>query len=957
MNITQMIENNEIPGEISKFTYESVQNDPYGVRLYTLRNGLKVYLAQNKELPRIQTYIAVRTGSNRDPKDNTGLAHYLEHMMFKGTSKIGALDWEKENEYLAKISLLYERHKEAQDPLEKKEIYKEIDRLSREASELAVAGEYDKLLSSLGATGTNAHTWLDETVYKNNIPSNELERWLTVEKERFSELTLRLFHTELETVYEEFNRAQDQDQRAVNEAMMSMLFPSHPNGQHTTIGKPEHLKNPSMKAIHAYFDQYYVPNNYAMVLVGDLEFDRTIELIEATFGTLKPVELPEEIRVKEEPLTSVQKKVVLSPSNPRLHVAWRTPSYGERGYYILDLISSLLSNQGEAGLLDLDINSKQKALYAGSYTLGFLDYGLISLLIVPKETQTLQEAKKLLFEAIEKIKTGNYPDWMLSAILNDFKFQRLKSLESSDGLATVLYQSYIRGQSWREELEEIEVYDSITKEEISEYATQFFGENYVEIYKEKGENPELLRVENPGITPIKLNQEAKSEFFDEIAALDSEPISPQFIDYSKEIHSSQIKGKDLSFVPNPINERSHLNFIFPFGKDHGKEFELAVSLLSYLGTSEKSNEEIKLAFYKLGITYQFQVTRDEILFTLYGLKENMPEGIRLLSSWLSEVKEDEEVYQELIQTIEESRTFNKNDKNTISKALKIYAQYGENSSFRDVFSIKDLMKIPVTSLTEILRKLPEYPFELFYYGPELGDVQGVLEELIPNESYKVPAKKTYEVPEGSEKVYFTPYDMVQVELHKVGRAGKAEIENFGKVSVFNEYFGSGLSSIVFQQVRESKSLAYSAYANFQNASKKEDWNFLSTFLGTQPDKLPLAMETMEQLMQSLPYYPAQFESSKKQALKRIASGRIIKTALFFSYHSLKKLGIYEDIRKTIYEQIENLSFEDLSGFYQERIASVKLNSAYLGREDQLKLGELSPKGEYIKLSLENLFNY
>ncbi len=277
----------------NNYEYITITHDENRVRIYTLKNGLKVFLAQNFDAPRIQTFIPVRTGSNNDPADNTGLAHYLEHMMFKGTSRIGTQNWEKEKELLDQISALYEDHKAEQDPEKKKAIYKKIDEVSQEASQYAIANEYDKAISSLGATGTNAHTWFDETVYKNNIPNNELEKWLKIEKERFSEMTLRLFHTELESVYEEFNRAQDNDTRLVSYELMDALFPTHPNGQQTTLGKPEHLKNPSMKAIHKYFDEYYVPNNYAMVLVGDLDFEETIQLVDQYFGALPYKELPQ----------------------------------------------------------------------------------------------------------------------------------------------------------------------------------------------------------------------------------------------------------------------------------------------------------------------------------------------------------------------------------------------------------------------------------------------------------------------------------------------------------------------------------------------------------------------------------------------------------------------------------------------------------------------------------------
>ncbi|MDZ7612972.1 MAG: pitrilysin family protein [Flavobacteriaceae bacterium] len=276
------------------FSYEEVNNDPSGLRLYTLENGLKVYLSQNSDEPKIQTYVAVRAGSNYDPAETTGLAHYLEHMLFKGTSEFGTQDWGKEKILLDSISKLYELHRLEKDPLKKKEIYRQIDKVSFEASGFAIANEYDKMSGSMGAQETNAHTWFEETVYHNKIPQNELEKWAKMESDRFDELVLRLFHTELEAVYEEFNMGQDSDFRKKYMAMLEGLFPNHPYGQQTTIGTSEHLKNPSLVAIHDYFEKYYVPGNMAVVLVGNLDFDKTIQLISDTFGKLqgKPVEHP-----------------------------------------------------------------------------------------------------------------------------------------------------------------------------------------------------------------------------------------------------------------------------------------------------------------------------------------------------------------------------------------------------------------------------------------------------------------------------------------------------------------------------------------------------------------------------------------------------------------------------------------------------------------------------------------
>jgi len=283
--------------------YEIVENDPTGLRLYTLDNGLKVYLSQNSDEPKIQTYIAVRAGSNYDPKESTGLAHYLEHMVFKGTHKIGTSDWKKEKLYLDKISSLYEQHRAEKNAEQKLALYKKIDKVSLEASNYSIANEYDKMSASLGATGTNAYTWFEQTVYTNKIPANEFDKWLTLESERFSTLVLRLFHTELEAVFEEFNRSQDSDFRKRYKAMLEGLFPNHPYGQQTTIGTADHLKNPSMNDIHNYFNKYYVPNNMAIILVGDFEFDSTIKKVNAAFGKYERKELTHPTLPKEDKIT------------------------------------------------------------------------------------------------------------------------------------------------------------------------------------------------------------------------------------------------------------------------------------------------------------------------------------------------------------------------------------------------------------------------------------------------------------------------------------------------------------------------------------------------------------------------------------------------------------------------------------------------------------------------------
>ncbi len=940
------------------FSYEIVENDNSGVRVYTLNNGLKVYLAQNTDEPRVQTYIPVRTGSNNDPKDNTGLAHYLEHMAFKGTSKIGTKDWDKESKLIDKISDLYEQHKAEIQTEKKKEIYKKIDQVSQEASQYSIANEYDKLISSLGAKGTNAHTWFNETVYKNNIPSNELEKWMMVEKERFSELVLRLFHTELESVYEEFNRAQDNDARIVSYELMDALFPITPYGQQTTIGKPEHLKNPSMVAIHNYFNTYYVPNNMAIVLVGDLDFDKTIKMVNQYFGDYKQKELPQKNMLNEKPQTSIVQREVKSPTAERLTMAWRTSGLGTREALLADISSKILSNSGEVGILDSNINQKQLALNANSYSIAFNDYGYLAVNISVKENQTLEEGEKMLLTEIDKIKKGAFDESIIQAIINNMKLDRMKKFETSDGLATALYNSFIQDRSWIQVLSEIDDFATITKDEIVAFANNFYKDNYVIIYKRKAINDKLVRVENPSITPIQLNRDSQSEFYKKFVEINSEALSPVFVDYNKEIQTSKNQNTTIRFVKNTTNAIGNLYYIFNMGSDHNKKLSFAMSMLDYFGTSKMTSEQIKKEFYKIGITYSVRTLNDLTYFSLSGLESNLPKGIELFENLLQNIKPDQEIFDKTVATILNTRANAKKRKENIINGLINYAKYGAASRFRDVLPEKVLKSMEASELNNIIKEISSYEHEIFFYG---NDFNAIIKCLEKNHNLKankpIPAPKVYLEPETSNKVYFANYDMVQTEMTRIAKGKKYNFDLAPTTDLFNSYFGSGLSSIVFQEIRESKSLAYSAGAVYRMASDKNLSDYMQVSVGTQANKLPQAVDALSSLLTEMPKIEKQFNNAKESSLKQIASTRIIKANLLFSQLNLKKLGFDYDIRSKTFDAIQNIDLDKLNQFFNQEVKTKKYNTAIIGKKENIDFQALNKIGEVQELTLEEIFNY
>lgn len=942
------------------YTYESVTNDPTGLRLYTLDNGLKVYLSRNNDAPTIQTFLAVRAGSSYDPKESTGLAHYLEHMLFKGTDRIGTKDWEAEKEYLSQIADLYEQHLAEEDPVKKEAIYRKIDSVSYIASGFAIANEYDKMVASLGATGTNAHTSAEETVYKNKIPSNELDKFLELESEKFRKLVLRLFHTELEAVYEEYNRGLDSDPSKTFFALMDGMYPTHPYGQQTTIGTSQHLKNPSLVNIQNYFDKYYVPGNMALVLVGDLEFDKTIAKVDETFGKLKGKTVEHPVLPKEEPKTEIVEREVFGPTSKNISFGWRTKGIRSDDAKYIALIQRILSN-GSAGLIDLNLLQKKRIQSCLTWTYMLNDYGLIAFDAWPKQGQTLDELKDAILEQVEIIKKGEFEDWMLEAVINDLKLSQIKQYENPTALAGSYYNAFIHRQSWLDKVKFLDDLSAITKEELVAFANELFKDNYTIVYKREGVDKNIVKVKNPGITPIQINREDQSDFLVDFMAEEAEDLKPVFVDYQEAIKREQLdSGIELAYIENKNNDLCNLNIIFDMGKDNDKKLTLAVGYLESLGTDKYSAEELAKEFFKLGIRYSVNTGSDRSYVTLSGLEENLDKGLELLEHLMANAVVDQEAYDKYVESILKARADAKTEKdNILWTGLVSYAQYGENSRLRNIYTVDELTEMDPSSLVEMIKDLNNYKHRVFYYGKHIEAAREALarNHKIPAALKEYPPATDYEQLATGKDVYFVDFDMVQSEMLFVARGEEFDPDKMALSSVFNSYFGSGLSSIVFQEMRESKSLAYSAASAYQPASKKGKNDLVWAYIGTQANKLPEAVDAMLELMGDMPEAEAQFQAAKDAALKKISAQRITKSNIFWTYESLLKRGIDYDIRKDMYHQIEKMSMDDISNFFDENVKGVDYSISVIGNKKDIDLNALSKLGDVQEMDVDYLFNY
>ncbi|UKK47883.1 insulinase family protein [Prevotella sp. E9-3] len=955
--------------------YEEVKGDMSQTRIYTLKNGLKVYLSVNKEEPRIQTFIAVRTGSKNDPAETTGLAHYLEHLMFKGTAKFGVTDPEAEAPLLDDIEARYEKYRKLTDPEARRQAYHEIDSVSQLAAQYFIPNEYDKLMSAIGAEGTNAYTSEDVTCYTEDIPSNEIENWAKIQSDRFQNMVIRGFHTELEAVYEEYNIHLTSDIDKLFTAMSAKLYPNHPYGTQTTIGTQEHLKNPSITNIKEYFKKWYVPNNVAICMAGDFDPDETIAIIEKYFGEwqpstdadgkVAPVEQPSFPELA--PITAPIDTTVIGLEAETIWLGWRFDEAKSLQSDTLQVIESMLSN-GTAGLIDLDINQQMKMLEAWGGAMASMDYSMFLLAGTPREGQTLDEVRALLLAEIEKLKKGEFSDDLLPSVINNLKLQYYNALENNRSRANMFVQSFVNGTPWEQEVKLLDRLEGMTKEQIVAFANRHFQNNYVAVYKRQGVDPTQKKIDKPQITPIPTNRDLVSDFVTEIQNSEVKPIEPKFVDFQKDLTFGNLNPLPeiqipYIYVQNNENGRFQLSFHYDFGEESDVRYNYAAEYIDYLGTDSLTAEQLKQQFYKLACNYHISVGSRSIDVVLNGLGENMPQAVALLEHLLQNAKVDEDAYRQYIAIREKGRVDAKSDQRTNFQYLVQYGLYGPYNSYRNSYTAQQLAQENPQELLDLLKNLSQYEHTVLYYGPmnqldltaaldsHMATLKSTLKPVPEGKHYTMQATPENEIliaPFDAKNIYMRMYHNEQLPWN----ADEAPVK-----ALFNEYYGGGMNTIVFQELREARGLAYNAYAAYVEPSYKGDPEYYFTHIITQNDKMMDCVRQFHVILDSIPESENAFKIAKDALTKRLASQRTTKFGLINAWLYAKLRGIDYDINERIYNALPSITLNDVVRFEQERMARKPYRYIILGDEKELDMAALQQYGPVKRVTTQEVFGY
>ena len=942
------------------YKYDYVSGDPMKTRFYTLGNGMKVILSPTKKEPRMHVFIATKAGSKTDPADHTGLAHYLEHMMFKGTEHYGSLDWPKEKIFLEKIDGLYEEYNHTKDEDKRKTIYKKIDSVSGVAAKFAIANEYDKMMTSLGAKGTNAFTSFEQTVYTEDIPANAADKFFKVQAERFKDPVFRIFHTELEAVYEEKNRTLDNDNRKVSEMMLANLFLNHNYGKQTTIGTIEHLKNPSLLEIRKYFNTYYVPNNMGIIVSGDFDPDVLIKTIDKYFSGLKKGKIPPYTFEPEKPITEPIVKEVFGPDAEFVTIGYRLPGVHDKDALLADLVGEMLTN-GKAGLIDLNLVKKQKLLKASASADVLIDYGYLYLQGTPTTGQNLEEVKDLVLGEIENLKSGNFDDDLVTSIINNQKKTLMQQTERYSSRASALMNAFTSEEDWKEDVDIIERLSRVSKKDIVAFAKKYFENNYVVVYKRKGEDKNVVKVEKPPITPVETNRDAQSNFVKEVINEPTDPLKPVWLDYSKDFQRSEFGPAEIFYVHNEENGLFKMAYRFKMGNWNDRRLAVAAQYLQFLGTGDKTAEQISKEFYKLACSFSVRADNEYTTINVEGLSENFDKAVKILENLLANCKPDEAALNAMKGRIMKSRNDAKTNKGMVMQSLVMYSRYGGVNPFNYVLSDDELKALTGDEFVNLLHSLPQYSHRIIYYGPlTLGNLKTALKTLHPlGDMFKAsPAPKVFEpTVQTQNRVFFSDYDMVQSEIRWVRNVQGYDPAKQPVIDVFNNYFGGGMGALVFQTIRESKALAYSTNAYFITPDKKEDPYMVSAYIGCQADKFKEAVQAMNELLGSLPRVDNGLKAARSSLKKDIEAERIMNDAVIYNYLAAERKGLNEDIRKKVYDAADKVTFEDLKKFHEDNFAGKPYNYCVVASEKKISMDDLNKLGTVTKLSLTELFGY
>ena len=943
-------------------SYQSQAEDLNALKVkeYRLENGLTVWLNEDHSQPKVFGAVVVKAGAKDCP--DTGIAHYFEHMMFKGTDRIGTLDYESEKVLLDSIAMKYDELAMTEDTAARARLQKEINELSIRSSEYVIPNEFNRLINRFGGSGLNAATSYDATIYFNTFSPQYMVQWAEINSERLINPVFRLFQSELETVYEEKNMYGDFIGGQVMDTLMARYFGPHPYA-YPIIGSTKNLKNPRLTEMHKFFEDYYVASNMALILSGDFDAQQVMPILEKAFSRIRSGNAPKQEKVMLPPFNGRETMKVKFPI-PFIKVGFRGVSANHEDQVALNIAVNLLNNANGTGYLD-KLMVEHKLMGALAINESMNEAGILAVAIMPKLLiQSYSSAEKMVWDEINRVKNGDFSDEMFNSLKLEQKRQYASSLENIDSRATIMMNLFSQGKSWNDYLNEVARIESITKEDVVRVAQKYFSNNYLCVTKSTGKYPKD-NLPKPAFSPVvPRNADASSSYAKQLEKIPEQQVAPRIIDFEKDVKTSKLTPLvTLYTTPNPLNDIFTLNISYGIGALEQPELMQLTNYLQLLGTESLSFEQFRSRLQSIGSTLAFDVTPDAFVMKVTGFDNHIDETMELVGDFIRHAKADDKKLRQIVDDAKVSeKAFFKSGDN-VASALLEQVKYGDQSRYLRKLSLSQIKKLKGKDMLAIYDKVRSVQCDLHYCGTlPVEKVIGTIRQHLPLERTTIASNSPYyrELKQYDRPtVFFIDMpDMAQSIVYGYVKGDPVDDKASRHASrLFSVYFGGDMSSLMFQEIREFRSFAYRTSGRYQlpNHAHKGTAGSFTAMLSTQSDKTLDALGVLDSLIREMPLKPERMEAVKQTLVNRINNDYPPFRNLSEKVASARMEGFDRDPAEEFLRDIATMDMQDISRFYREQISGRPVVYVIAGNRKHIDMKKLAEYGTIIKVKKKDIY--
>ena len=946
-------------------SYQSQAEDLNALKVkeYRLENGLTVWLNEDHSQPKVFGAVVVKAEAKDCP--DTGIAHYFEHMMFKGTDRIGTLDYESEKVLLDSIAMKYDELAMTEDTAARARLQKEINELSIRSSEYVIPNEFNRLINRFGGSGLNAATSYDATIYFNTFSPQYMVQWAEINSERLINPVFRLFQSELETVYEEKNMYGDFIGGQVMDTLMARYFGPHPYA-YPIIGSTKNLKNPRLTEMHKFFEDYYVASNMALILSGDFDAQQVMPILEKAFSRIRSGNAPKQEKVMLPPFNGRETMKVKFPIPfiKAMGLGFRGVSANHEDQVALNIAVNLLNNANGTGYLD-KLMVEHKLMGALAINESMNEAGILAVAIMPKLLiQSYSSAEKMVWDEINRVKNGDFSDEMFNSLKLEQKRQYASSLENIDSRATIMMNLFSQGKSWNDYLNEVARIESITKEDVVRVAQKYFSNNYLCVTKSTGKYPKD-NLPKPAFSPVvPRNADASSSYAKQLEKIPEQQVAPRIIDFEKDVKTSKLTPLvTLYTTPNPLNDIFTLNISYGIGALEQPELMQLTNYLQLLGTESLSFEQFRSRLQSIGSTLAFDVTPDAFVMKVTGFDNHIDETMELVGDFIRHAKADDKKLRQIVDDAKVSeKAFFKSGDN-VASALLEQVKYGDQSRYLRKLSLSQIKKLKGKDMLAIYDKVRSVQCDLHYCGTlPVEKVIGTIRQHLPLERTTVASNSPYyrELKQYDRPtVFFIDMpDMAQSIVYGYVKGDPVDDKASRHASqLFSVYFGGDMSSLMFQEIREFRSFAYRTSGRYQlpNHAHKGTAGSFTAMLSTQSDKTLDALGVLDSLIREMPLKPERMEAVKQTLVNRINNDYPPFRNLSEKVASARMEGFDRDPAEEFLRDIATMDMQDISRFYQEQISGRPVVYVITGNRKHIDMKKLAEYGTIIKVKKKGIY--